>query len=82
MLAGSLVLVQAIGAVTGAERADFGDAPDKRPTGYGPQGEFPSLRASDGARAADTSYVFLGKDVTRELDSLQEIGRASCRERV
>lgn len=73
------ILVVAVTALTAtaalrgapSERADYGDAPDGRPTGYGPQGEFPSLLKSDGARARTTSYAHLGKDVTRELNSLQ-----------
>ena len=67
----ALVAAQAIVGASTAERADYGDAPDGRPTGYGPQGEFPSLLDSDGARAFQTNYALLGKDATRELDSLQ-----------
>jgi hypothetical protein len=67
----SLVVMSTLAAAAGSERADYGDAPDGRPTGYGPRGGFPSLAKSDGARAATTSYAHLGKDVTRELDSLQ-----------
>jgi len=67
----ALVATQTIVGATAAERADYGDAPDGRPTGYGPQGEFPALLKSDGARATQTTYALLGKDATRELDSLQ-----------
>ena len=73
ILAVTVAALASATALPGAssERADYGDAPDGRPTGYGPRGEFPSLLKNDGARAANTSFAFLGKDVTRELDSLQ-----------
>lgn len=52
---------------------DFGDAPDGQPTGYGAGGSavgrFPSLLASNGARAADVS-VKLGPGVDVEADAL------------
>lgn len=66
-----LAVTSTLAVAAGSERADYGDAPDGRPTGYGPRGEFPSLAKSDGARAATTTYAHLGKDATRELDSLQ-----------
>ncbi len=56
------------------ETADFGDAPDSRPTGYGAgtgTGSFPSLRASDGARHATTRLEWLGGSVDAEEDSRQ-----------
>ena len=73
ILAVTIAALASATALAGAssERADYGDAPDGRPTGYGPRGEFPSLLKNDGARAANTTFAFLGKDVTRELDSLQ-----------
>lgn len=53
-----------------ASKYDFGDAPDGRNAG-GVKGKFPSLLASNGARAADSAYAFLGARATVESDSLQ-----------
>ncbi|RME35805.1 MAG: hypothetical protein D6786_00875, partial [Gammaproteobacteria bacterium] len=52
--------------------ADFGDAPDARYVTPGsPCDGYPSTLASDGARHADTSRLWLGKSVTDEPDSKQ-----------
>lgn len=45
---------------------DFGDAPDGTP-----EGNFPSLLKSNGARAKNTEEIWLGKEVTAENDSKQ-----------
>lgn len=53
---------------------DFGDAPDGGPTHYlfgVTTGLFPSLLASNGAWAEDTTTVWLGKQVDTEDDSEQ-----------
>ena len=51
----------------GVAALDFGDAPDR---GRGLAG-FPSLLASDGARAGDVSYAWMGPRVDAEDDSRQ-----------
>lgn len=56
----------------GLAAGDFGDAPDKRATGYragAPIGRFPSLLASNGARSADIATAWLGPRVDTEGDA-------------
>lgn len=52
---------------------DFGDAPDGKPTyyaaGFAQTGNFPTLRASNGARVKKVSEVWLGNLVDKELDA-------------
>ncbi|MBM4436284.1 MAG: hypothetical protein FJ029_03420 [Actinobacteria bacterium] len=57
----------------GPVRAEYGDAPDGGPTGYpGPfaqTGRFPSLSASNGARALSVDGARLGATASVELDA-------------
>src|SRR3989304_10609264 len=52
---------------------DFGDAPDGKQTSYEESfaqiGQFPSLLSSDGARTKKTDEVWLGQEVTSEIDA-------------
>ncbi|MBI2032164.1 MAG: hypothetical protein HYT09_00795, partial [Candidatus Levybacteria bacterium] len=52
---------------------DFGDAPDGKQTSYEESfaqiGQFPSLLSSDGARTKKTDDVWLGQEVTSEIDA-------------
>ncbi len=52
---------------------DFGDAPDGGPTGYpglyAQTGNFPTLAASNGARAADLTLATLGPSASDETDA-------------
>ncbi len=73
LAAGAVGALAAAGVAQGAPVPDFGDAPDGRPTGYGPQGRFPSVLASDGARA-ERLNVRLGDRVDREPDAHQVRG--------
>lgn len=50
-------------------KQERGDAPDGRPTGYGPIGMFPSLEKSNGARAAKSSTVGLGRRANKERNA-------------
>lgn len=71
-LTGGLVaLLLCATPLAAAAGLDYGDAPDGRQTGIGLLGRFPSLLASDGARAADVSQAWLGEGVDVEEDSRQ-----------
>jgi hypothetical protein len=55
-----------------AAEADYGDAPDGAPTGYGPTGAFPSLRSTrDAPRHLNPAALHLGPSFDKGPDSRQ-----------